>query len=391
MKTLIYRSIESSVEARFSRFRGQSADEYHLVFHPLKPAGIETQLDWLSRAYADTLASVGISPETAVFRRFFCSDLTNQAGVLKKTHFSFCSESDNPCAISWICQPPGHTAKACMWAYHVCDRKGPIEKELDGNCLSVRRGALTHRWTAGVNCTEGESSYEQTRGIFDKYCVFLRKNKMTLADNVLRTWFFVKNIDGNYKGFVDARREYFAANGLTEKTHFISSTGVEGSHVDPSAKVTMDAYAVSGIVPKQVNFLYAPENLSSTYVYGVTFERGTAVSYRDRRHLIISGTASIDKNGGILYHGDVLRQLNRTVENMDALLSRGGAGLKNMAILIAYVRDPSDYDVVREKMAMIFPGIPAITLIASVCRPGWLVEVEGIAVIPNSDENLPPF
>ncbi len=392
MKTFTYRNFESRVDVSFSCFSGKNGvDEYHMVLHPLKPAGIDVQLEWLKSAYTDTLASIGVGEGTAVLRRFFCSDLANQSDVLEKESFSDFSGKGSHCAVSWICQPPGHTAKISLWAYHVCDRKGPLSRESDGNSVSIRRGRLTHHWIAGVNCPGGESSYEQTRDILDTYGLYLKEKGMVLAENVVRTWFFVKNIDGNYRGFVNARKEYFAANGLTEKTHYLASTGVEGSHVDTGAKVTLDAYAISGLEPCQVNFLSAPENLSSTYVYGVTFERGTAVSYRDRKHVIISGTASIDKNGSILYRGDVLKQLDRTVENIEALLRHAGAELKNMGILIAYVRDPSDYDIIREKMREKFPGSPVITCIASVCRPGWLVEVEGIAVMPNSDEALPAF
>jgi len=123
----------------------------------------------------------------------------------------------------------------------------------------------------------------------------------------------------------------------------------------------------------------------------VTFERGTTVAYRDRKHVLISGTASIDSKGSILYPGDVLRQLDRTFENIESLLRHAGAKPGDMAVLIAYVRDISDYAAVEKRMKEKFPESPVITAYAPVCRPGWLVEVEGIAVIPGSDEKLPLF
>jgi hypothetical protein len=60
-----------------------------------------------------------------------------------------------------------------------------------------------------------ETSYGQTRGILDKYNAFLQARNLTLADNVLRTWFFVQDIDANYQGLVSARREFFAEHGLS--------------------------------------------------------------------------------------------------------------------------------------------------------------------------------
>ena len=49
-----------------------------------------------------------------------------------------------------------------------------------------------------------------------------------LADNCIRTWFFVQNVDVNYAGVVKARNEVFVTQNLTEKTHYIASTGIGG-------------------------------------------------------------------------------------------------------------------------------------------------------------------
>ena len=39
----------------------------------------------------------------------------------------------------------------------------------------------------------------------------------------------------------------------------------------------MDAYAIGGVESAQIEFLAAPDHLSPTHTYGVTFERGTSV------------------------------------------------------------------------------------------------------------------
>lgn len=63
----------------------------------------------------------------------------------------------------------------------------------------------------------------------------------------------------------------------------------------------MDTYAVAGLQPEQIHFLYAPTHLNPTYEYGVSFERGTYVDYGDRRQIFISGTASINNKGEVVY------------------------------------------------------------------------------------------
>ena len=51
-----------------------------------------------------------------------------------------------------------------------------------------------------------------------------------------------------------------------------------------------------------------------------------------------------------------------------------------MAQLLVYLRDPSDYAVVSRLFAQRFPATPHVILWAPVCRPGWLIEMECIAV-----------
>ncbi|MGQ9649469.1 MAG: Rid family hydrolase [Phycisphaerae bacterium] len=382
----------SSVSVNVSRFRGPSGvDEYHLVVKPTEYASVNAQLEWVARAYHRTLESIGLDARTVILRRFFCSDVQNQMGALDACPISRCGNADDPCAISRVGQPPGPPAKVILWAYHVHDRGNELRKSLQGEYLTLRRAELSHHWTTGLTCTTSHGSYDQTRGIFEQYNALLCEQGMTLADHVMRTWLFVRDIDANYQGLVAARREFFAEHGLTADTHFIASSGIGGSSADPAAIVTLDAYAISGVRPQQIRFLSAPDHLSPTYVYGVTFERGTCVAYRDRKHVIISGTASIDHQGRILYPGDISRQLDRTLENIEALLDHAGATLNDISAFIVYIRDPSDYAVAQRQMRERFGEAPMAVLVAPVCRPGWLIEVEAAAVVPENSPELPPF
>jgi enamine deaminase RidA (YjgF/YER057c/UK114 family) len=123
----------------------------------------------------------------------------------------------------------------------------------------------------------------------------------------------------------------------------------------------------------------------------VTFERGTRIAYADRAHHFISGTASIDGSGEVVHLGDVRRQLERTLANVDALLRSGGAQIENMTHFLVYLRDPSDYAIVKNYLAERFPEIPRLILRGAVCRPEWLIEIEGIAIAPHDDPALPQF
>jgi enamine deaminase RidA (YjgF/YER057c/UK114 family) len=309
-----------------SCFTGQSGvREIHLCVRPTEYAGDDVQLKWVDEAYRQALSALGIGEGTAVFRRFYCSDLPNQVAALESRPFSNPRAKEDPCAVSWVCQPPMPPVKVALWAYHVVDPNEALDKTLDGASLVLDRNGLRHLWTTGIVSPSGENSYDQTRGVFTEYEGWLGARNLSLANHVIRTWLFVQNVDVNYHGLVAARRELFVAHGLTPDTHFIASTGVEGASADPNALVTMDAYAIAGVEPRQIAYLADLDHLSPTHVYGVTFERGTSVAYRDRKHVFISGTASIDRNGEILHAGDVSRQLDRTLANVEALLAQAGA------------------------------------------------------------------
>jgi enamine deaminase RidA (YjgF/YER057c/UK114 family) len=378
------------VRVNWSKFKGISgAEEYFFAFIPETLEKFEVQLNWIQKAYSETLNLLKLEKETAVFRRFFCSDLYNQRKYLEEFEISNSYNNSNPTSISFINQPPSFPARVSLLAYHINDRK--VEKFFENNTLSLKRNGLIHNWTTGIIFTETESVYQQARKVIEKYIEILNKKNMCLSENVIRTWFFIQNIDTNYKEFVNSRREIYAENGLTEKTHYIASTGVEGSYYDLRAKVLLDAYSIYGIEEEQIKFLSAPEYLSPTYIYGVTFERGVSISYFDRKHIFISGTASINNKGEILYPGNIELQIERTLTNIEALLKNENAKLEDIMIFTVYVRDSFDFYIVESKLRKRFGETPMIIANANVCRPGWLVEIEGIGIIPSFNPELPPF
>ena len=129
--------------------------------------------------------------------------------------------------------------------------------------------------------------------------------------------------------------------------------------------------------------------LNPTYEYGVTFERGTEIIYGDRAHLYISGTASINSKGEIVHPFDVERQTVRAITNVSALLSGQGAILSDMKYLIVYLRNLADFPSAEKIIRSKFVETPVIFAQGAVCRPNWLVEIEGEAIIPTESRYLP--
>ncbi len=350
--------------------------EYHLLVNVTNPAlSFPKQLDSLIAAYRKTVNELP-GRVVPLIRRYFMSDASNQETVVKEADTQL-----EPCAVSYVQQPPLNGTKLALWVYLQADV--PVCRQQNGLYTTTHNGYI-HYWTA--TCPDhSPTSATQTRQLLETYAGQLAAQACTLADNCLRTWFFVQNVDVNYAGVVDARKELFMDHNLTEKTHYITSTGIEGRNSNSKVLATMDAYAVKGLQPGQITYLYAPTHLNPTYEYGVTFEGGVAVTYGDRKHLFLSGTASIDNKGAIVYPGDIIGQTGRMMENVAVLLEEGGATTNDIVQSIIYLRDTADYQVVKRFFDTFYPSIPRLIVLAPVCRPGWLIEMECIAVVTEKN------
>lgn len=356
--------------------------EYHAILRITNPRLTYTeQVDALLAAY-EHLVTKELPDSVPILKRFFLSDAANQTNHLLALLLEHSS-----CALSLVEQPPLDGTKIALWVYL---QKGVQARTLPHGDYEISHGAYRHIWSS-YNFNKASKSEYQTRLLLNDYVMRLAEQGCSLAQNCIRTWFFVQNVDVNYAGVVKARNEVFLTQNLTSETHFIASTGIAGRHADSEVKVLMDAYAVDGLQPGQIHHLYAPTHLNPTYEYGVSFERGTYVDYGDRRQVFISGTASINNRGEIMYPGDIRRQTQRMWENVETLLAEAECTFEHVGHLIVYLRDISDYTVVCEMFEERFPNIPKIYLQAPVCRPGWLVEMECMAVKPITNEAYSPY
>ena len=350
--------------------------------------------------------------QQVVFKRYFLPD--------ESLRQQFPAEKG---AVSYIIQPVLCEGSVALWLVlcegaQVHDQGRETILEGEGIRLII---------TASLTCPEGTSE-QQTRSIFGAYAALLEARGLTLEGNCVRTWLFCDDIDHQYAGLVKARREFFAACGLTPQTHFIASTGIAGrpagqpaaqpagaptpsfaetreyalSGVDAPAAaraaetapaaarvadavraaehtaiVQMDALAIEGAFTQR--YLYARTHLSPTYDYGVTFERGVRIDAGGHHATLISGTASIDHKGNILHEGDVTAQTRRMWENVEALLDEAGDAWSDVRMMLVYLRNREDAALVKPLFDERFPDTPIVFLHAPVCRPGWLVEMECIA------------
>ena len=326
-------------------------------FEIIRPDNSKNFSDALSSLFSNIqhfLDKEAAEGRKAISLKFFVSDAQNQAEALRAA-LDKCSWSVP--AVSIVEQPPldhsritalaGTSSDLPSWRFH-----------------SLR---LTEAEAQGLD------SYAQARLLFAKYLDVIGPMGLKLKTHCVRTWIYVRDIDSNYAGVVKARNDVFALEGLSHDTHYIASTGIGGATECRNAVVAMDFLTYPDIAEKDKTYLKALSHLSPTHDYGVAFERGVKLS---DGQIYISGTASIDKHGQVLYLGDIKAQTDRLLENMEQLLAEGGSSLDKVPYFVIYLRDISDYETVDAYMQKRFPTVPRVLLEARVCRPSWLIEME---------------
>lgn len=339
--------------------------EIHAI---VTPDGAETFVRQLQAVY-DAVRSLSDGDMRPIMVRYFLTDPSNQAAAV--------GALNHDCAVSVIGQPPlcgGIKVAAWVWLQEGIESVRTVSDRM----WAVKHGSYTTLIQTQA-CEPGLTSATATRAMLGDLALKLSEMNGSLLDNCLRTWLFVRDVDVNYSGAVTGRNELFALNGLTTDTHFIASTGINGTHANPTVSVVMDSLCHLGIKPSQVKQLEARTHLNPTSEYGVAFERATAIDFGDRRHVYVSGTASINNKGEIVYPGDIRLQTERMIENVGALLAEADCDFTDVGHLLIYLRDIADSRLVETIFAERFPDIPHVILLAPVCRPGWLIEMECMA------------
>lgn len=381
---------------RGSLFRTEEgSEEYFFTVESPEDITFGEELEGLYDAYLAALETCGLAEDTLVFSRFHLGDIANQKERLLASRIFHAARHG---AVSVIQQCPASGGSVSFLAWHIRN-KGHALPHADISCNGDgwRNGTLIRGdhysllWTTNFTDPGELDSHSQTLRIIQEFRSVLDKNGMNLFDNTVRTWVYVRDIDNHYHGMVEARKSFFEEYGLNSETKYIASTGIEGSSKEVNTLVSLDALSIGGLRNEQFVRMEALDHLSPSIAYGVTFERGMRIRYGDRSHLYLSGTASIDRAGNVLHLSDARKQTERTIENIRALLAPHDAGLRDIAYMVVYLRSFKDRARVWEVLDRVLPkDVPVLTVLGPVCRPSWLVEIEGLAIIPDRTE-YPPF
>lgn len=148
----------------------------------------------------------------------------------------------------------------------------------------------------------------------------------------------------------------------------------------------MDLLAVEG--PGAVRTpIHATSRQEPAFLYGSAFSRGMSLEAGGLELVFVSGTASIDRSGATVHRGDPAAQIEETLLCVEAVLAARGRSLDDVGLATLFCKTPEVLRAYRE-VAPRFGDLPVVPVLADVCRPELLVEIEAFAVVPAHEEGI---
>ena len=259
----------------------------------------------------------------------------------------------------------------------------------------LKRGECCEIVSEGIIPSDiSKSTFAQASNIFGTINKILRDNGFTPC-NIYRQWNYIQGItvlnDGsqNYQEFNDARSIFYSScswdNGYPAATGIGTSRG--GVMIEFSA--IMDENVANKPIDNPLQI--AAHNYSQQVLDGKVIEelkeRTTPKFERARilgNTIFISGTAAI-KGEHSNHSTNAVEQTAETMEIMDNLVTKENIPAENNGshyrFLRVYVKNEYDIPAVREYMETHYPTAVKHYLVADICRPELLVEIEGLAHI----------
>ena len=222
---------------------------------------------------------------------------------------------------------------------------------------------------------------EQTRRTLALLEKALAQGGFELAD-LVRTWFFLDDILAWYAEFNHARTEVYS--GIKFRSGSMpASTGVGGRNTTAVA-LTLAAWAV-----QPANSATRVQEISSPLqcpapTYGSSFCRAMEIGSASGRNLLVSGTASIAPHGETLWKGSVHKQVDLTMEVLEAILHSRNFTFSDLTRAVAYFSRRSDVLAFADWCARRdVRSLPIVIARCDICRDDLLFEIEADAWKPN--------
>ena len=204
---------------------------------------------------------------------------------------------------------------------------------------------------------------------------------------VARTWIYLSQLLDWYADFNRVRNAHYSASGLaaTGAAVFPASTGIQARR--DREQCLMDVLAVDARAGSELSVrpVLHSARQGQAFSYGSAFARAMVIERSAGKIIHVSGTASIDGAGQSRHHGDAAAQYTETLLSIAAVLEQEGASIADIVQGTLFAKTPAINQTCREvARRLCLPALPLLEIIADVCRPELLVEIEAVAIVQRA-------
>ena len=280
-----------------------------------------------------------------------------------------------PCPVVWISQPDKTAIAALSFQVHAVAGTAvqPVfNADRKAGCRFQDKHAayyLLHTPPAASAAGRGELTRNALADMQDT----LRSAGLDFS-RTLRTWFFADDILSWYGQLNAARDGFFQEHHIFDKL-VPASTGI-GTANPLGAALTAELLAVEPLNGHlQIRAVASPLQCEALD-YKSSFSRAVVMQAPDHRRLYVSGTASIDRHGRTAHTDNCAKQIELTMQVVEALIKNGSMDWANSARAIAYFKDCRDFGLFDAFCRDAGLALPHIKIEADICRDDLLFELE---------------
>lgn len=261
---------------------------------------------------------------------------------------------------------------------------GAVDRiELHGRVIgsSFEYGGARHCVLGGLSPSKCSSRGDQTKQTLEQLQLGLAQAGFGLAD-VARTWFYLDDILSWYDEFNRARTEVYSNVKFTSGS-LPASTGIGAPNPSRTALVVAARAMQSRSSSAHVREIASPLQCPAP-AYGSSFSRAVELATTAGSQLWISGTASIAPAGETLWRDDTRKQIELTIDVVEAILRSHGMGFADVARATAYFKNRADAPLLSEWCAARgLRNLPVVPSECTICRDDLLFELEADACAAN--------
>jgi len=376
----------------------------HNCFSPNIGGTLSDQLTNCYQQLAEYSVSEGYTKQSILKQTIFISVSDNSEYYQSKQNLLVCAmgffEKLPPTSI--LAQAPANTSLVLEVVLVAGLQSNEIfhRHNDESSWIIFERGETKILVAAGLcNTVEQSNILQQSNEVFRQLHQILMEENMEFSD-IVRQWNYIeqitKNGDSNsqhYQIFNDVRSKFYQLSKF--KNGFPAATGIGidwgGIIIDIIAiKFDNDCSVISVKSPVQFDaYKYSKEVLAENNSISEfcrttpKFERAKLLNTPENKMIFISGTAAISGQEST-NPLSIKHQTEMTIQNMLSLMSVknienhgiGNVEKTSFNYVRVYVKYKKDMKPVKEVCLKYFLQIPIVYVVADICRPELLVEIE---------------